>query len=70
MDLDLSPGDTAFRCGLRAFPAAHLSDEIRVGTAASPSVFVEPDVGRPCQALRQQRGAAVAADGAQGRTGR
>ena len=56
MDLDLSPADIAFRDEVRAFLAATLSDAVRVGTAASPSVFVEPDIGQQWQARLNEKG--------------
>ncbi|MFM5885270.1 MAG: acyl-CoA dehydrogenase family protein [Novosphingobium sp.] len=56
MDIDLSPADTAFRDEVRAFLRDNLSPEIRSGTAASPTVFVEPDVGQAWNAVLHAKG--------------
>ena len=56
MDLDLSPQDLAFRDEVRAFLAEHLTDAIRDGAAATPSVFVEPDIGQAWNAVLHRKG--------------
>jgi alkylation response protein AidB-like acyl-CoA dehydrogenase len=56
MDLSLSNDELAFRDEVRAFLAAHLPDRLRDGMAASPSVFVEPDIGQEWQAILNKKG--------------
>lgn len=56
MDLELSPEDLAFREKVRAFLDANLTDEIRAGSAATPSVFVEPDIGQKWNAILHRQG--------------
>jgi alkylation response protein AidB-like acyl-CoA dehydrogenase len=56
MDIEFSPEDIAFRDEVRAFLRDNLSDAIRAGTAATPSVFVEPDVGQIWNATLNARG--------------
>ncbi|PNB29871.1 acyl-CoA dehydrogenase, partial [Pseudomonas sp. FW305-130] len=56
MALDLTPEDRAFRAEVRAFLAEHLSEEIRAGSAATPSVFVEPDIGQAWNAILHRKG--------------
>ena len=46
MDIDLSPADAAFRDEVRAFLRAELPAFVRDGAAASPTVFVEPEIGQ------------------------
>jgi hypothetical protein len=54
MDLDLSPRP-GFRDEVRAFLAEHLTPEIRDGAAATPSVFVEPDIGQAWNAVLNRK---------------
>jgi alkylation response protein AidB-like acyl-CoA dehydrogenase len=56
MDLDFTPEELAFRDEVRAFLAAHLPEHIREGAAASPSVFVEPDIGQEWNAILNAQG--------------
>lgn len=56
MDIELSPEDSAFRDEVRAFLAAHLPDEIKAGAAATPSVFVEPEIGQAWNAVLHAKG--------------
>lgn len=56
MDIDLSPEELAFRDEVRAFLAAKLLPEIKEGAAASPTVFVEPDIGQRWNAILNEQG--------------
>ena len=56
MDLDLTPGELAFKVEVQAFLSQALSEDLRQGMAASPSVFVEPDIGLPWQAALNEKG--------------
>ena len=56
MDIDLSSEELAFRDEVRAFLAAELLPEIKEGAAASPTVFVEPDIGQRWNAILNQQG--------------
>ncbi|MBA4353257.1 MAG: acyl-CoA dehydrogenase [Novosphingobium sp.] len=56
MDIDLSPEEQAFRDEVRAFLAARLLPEIKEGAAASPTVFVEPDIGQRWNAILNEQG--------------
>lgn len=56
MDIDLSPQDAAFRDEVRAFLAASLPDSVREGAAATPSVFVEPEIGQTWNAVLNEKG--------------
>ena len=56
MDIDLPPDDAAFRAEVRAFLAAHLPETIRSGAAASPTVFVEPEIGQAWNAVLNEQG--------------
>lgn len=56
MDIDYSPEDAAFRDEVRAFLAAELPEAVRAGAAASPTVFVEPDVGQVWNAVLHAKG--------------
>jgi len=56
MDIDLSPEETAFREEVRAFLKDHLPDAVRLGAAASPTVFVEPDIGQAWNAVLHRKG--------------
>lgn len=56
MDLDFSPEELAFRDEVRAFLAENLTKELRDGAAASPSVFVEPDIGQVWNAALNKKG--------------
>lgn len=56
MDIELSPEDCAHRDEVRAFLKEHLPEAIRAGAAATPSVFVEPDIGQAWNAILHARG--------------
>ncbi|MDI1296799.1 MAG: acyl-CoA dehydrogenase family protein [bacterium] len=56
MDLNFSPADEAFRQEVRDFLATALPDYLRVGMRATPTVFVEPDIGREWQAILYAKG--------------
>jgi alkylation response protein AidB-like acyl-CoA dehydrogenase len=56
MDIDLSPTDLDFRDEVRAFLKAKLPAVVRDGAAATPSVFVEPDIGQAWNAVLHKKG--------------
>lgn len=56
MDIELSPEDAAFRDEVRAFLRDNLPEVIREGAAATPSVFVEPDIGQAWNAVLNEKG--------------
>ena len=56
MDLDFSAQELAFRDEVRAFLAEHLPEALRSGAAASPTVFVEPDIGQAWNAILHKKG--------------
>jgi alkylation response protein AidB-like acyl-CoA dehydrogenase len=56
MDLHFTPEDEAFRAEVRTFLDEHLPDHLRAGMQATPTVFVEPDIGREWQAILHAKG--------------
>ena len=56
MDIQLSPTETAFRDEVRAFLAEYLPAQVKAGAAATPSVFVEPEVGQVWNAVLHEKG--------------
>lgn len=56
MDLRFSPEELAFRDEVRAFLSEHLPEHLKSGMAASPSVFVEPDIGQEWQRILNDKG--------------
>lgn len=56
MDLDLSSEEIAFRDEVRAFLGAHLPEPVKAGTRATPTVFVEPDIGQDWNAILHAQG--------------
>ena len=56
MDIELSPEDRAFRDEVRAFLADNLPETVRLGAAATPSVFVEPEIGQAWNAVLNAKG--------------
>lgn len=56
MDLAFSKEELAFREEVRAFLREHLSEHLRAGMRATPSVFVEPDIGREWQRILHEKG--------------
>ncbi len=56
MDIDLTLEEQAFRDEVRAFLAAELPANVKTGAAATPTVFVEPDIGQRWNAILHKRG--------------
>jgi alkylation response protein AidB-like acyl-CoA dehydrogenase len=56
MDMGFSPQELTFRDEVRAFLAESLPEHLKRGMAASPSVFVEPDIGQEWQAILNRKG--------------
>lgn len=56
MDIELSPQDATFRDEVRAFLQDHLPEEVKAGGAATPSVFVEPEIGQAWNAVLHKQG--------------
>ena len=56
MDIELSPQDAAFRDEVRAFLRDNLPQDVKDGAAATPSVFVEPEIGQAWNAVLNARG--------------
>ena len=56
MDIDLSPEDAAFREEIRSFLRTNLPRFVKDGAAASPSVFVEPEIGQAWNAVLHAKG--------------
>lgn len=56
MDLSFSSEDIAFRDEVRSFLTDHLPAHLKSGMAASPSVFVEPDIGQEWQRILNKKG--------------
>ncbi len=56
MDLRFSSDELSFRDEVRAFLADYLPEHLKAGMAASPSVFVEPDIGQEWQAILNRKG--------------
>lgn len=56
MDIELSPQDAAFRDEVRAFLRDNLPAEVKAGAAATPSVFVEPEIGQAWNAVLNAKG--------------
>ncbi len=56
MDLNFSAEDEAFRAEVRAFLQEKLPEYLRAGMRATPSVFVEPDIGGEWQRILHAKG--------------
>jgi alkylation response protein AidB-like acyl-CoA dehydrogenase len=56
MDLNLSAADEAFRQEVRQFLDENLPERLRAGMRATPSVFVEPDIGGEWQRILHGKG--------------
>ncbi|KQM17428.1 acyl-CoA dehydrogenase family protein [Novosphingobium sp. Leaf2] len=56
MDIELSTQDIAFRDEVRAFLRDNLPADVKAGAAATPSVFVEPDIGQTWNAVLNAKG--------------
>ena len=56
MDIEFSAEDRAFRDEVRAFLAASLPAPVKAGAAATPTVFVEPEIGQAWNAVLHAKG--------------
>ncbi|MBC7599279.1 MAG: acyl-CoA dehydrogenase family protein [Polaromonas sp.] len=56
MNVELTAADLAFRDEVRAFIAAHLTDEMRAGQRITTSMYPEPVTSGPWQKALQKRG--------------
>ncbi|WP_298691346.1 acyl-CoA dehydrogenase family protein [uncultured Sphingomonas sp.] len=56
MDIRLTADETAFRTEVRDFLATHLTERLRAGARATPTVFAEPDIGREWQHILYEKG--------------
>ncbi len=56
MDIQLSADELAFRDEVRAFLARNLPAAVKIGAAASPTVFVEPDIGQHWNTVLHAKG--------------
>jgi alkylation response protein AidB-like acyl-CoA dehydrogenase len=56
VDMRFSPADLAFQGEVRAFLAAELPQRLRDGMNATPSVFVEPEIGLEWQRILHAKG--------------
>lgn len=56
MDIELSPADAAFREEVRAFLQGSLPEWVKHGAEATPSVFVEPEIGQVWNAVLHAKG--------------
>lgn len=56
MDLELSQRQQSFRDEVRRFLDEHLTERLRAGARATPTVFAEPDIGREWQDILNRRG--------------
>lgn len=56
MDIELSPEDTAFRDEVREFLRENLPQEIVTGSALTPTVFVEPEIGQAWNEVLNTKG--------------
>jgi alkylation response protein AidB-like acyl-CoA dehydrogenase len=56
MHAELSPAERAFQGEVRDFLKTHLSQHLRDGMNATPSVFVEPDIGLEWQRILHEKG--------------
>jgi alkylation response protein AidB-like acyl-CoA dehydrogenase len=56
MDIRLTADETAFRTEVRDFLATHLTERLRAGARATPTVFAEPDIGREWQHILCEKG--------------
>lgn len=56
MDIAFTPEEESFRDEVRAFLADNLPAAIKDGAAASPTVFVEPDIGQHWNAVLNAKG--------------
>lgn len=56
MDLQLQPEQESFRDEVRRFLEQNLTQALRAGARATPTVFAEPDIAREWQNILHQRG--------------
>jgi len=56
MSLQFTDAETSFRDEVRDFLATHLTEQIREGSRATPSVFVEPDIAMQWQRILHEKG--------------
>lgn len=56
MDIDSTPALRVFRAEVRRFLEDNLPPELRLAARASPTVFVEPDLGRQWMRVLQRQG--------------
>ena len=56
MDIELSPEEAAFRDEVRGFLAENLPQAVKDGAAATPTVFVEPEIGQAWNAVLNEKG--------------
>lgn len=56
MHLELNAADRDFQAEVRAFLASHLSEDIRAGARATPTVFAEPDISQRWQQILHAKG--------------
>ncbi|MGK2287148.1 acyl-CoA dehydrogenase family protein [Pedomonas sp. V897] len=56
MDLQFSAEELAFRDEVRSFLDTHLTERLRSGARASPTVFAEPDIGLEWQRILYAKG--------------
>ncbi len=55
-DLDIAPEYDEFRESVRGFLQTHLTEGLRAGARATPTVFAEPEIGREWQRKLYERG--------------
>ena len=56
MDISFCEDEQAFRDEVRAFLAENLTEEIKQGALAAPTVFLEPEIGQRWNAILHERG--------------
>ena len=56
MDIRFTDEELRFRDEVRAFLSDHLSERLRAGAQATPTVFAEPDIGREWQHILYEKG--------------
>ncbi|MDB5713607.1 MAG: acyl-CoA dehydrogenase [Sphingomonadales bacterium] len=56
MDIRPTAHETAFGAEVRLFLETHLSERLRAGARATPTVFAEPDIGREWQNILYEKG--------------
>lgn len=56
MDTELSADEKAFQAEVRAFLDENLTEELRAGARATPTVFAEPDISQRWQRILNEKG--------------